>query len=598
MIEYFVGDFMFKTITINDYRKVNSFLKFEFNLNYIASELQFQNIFAWKEFDNLQIHLTEDYVILKGKSKLDFFFPPLAKNETSFLQGLDFIENYCLNLSIPTLFYSIPETYVNFFKKYKLYSQRNYFEYIHYTKDLIELKGKKYHAKRNHISQFLKKYTYEYIPYKKEFRKDIENLIDFWNKKHEESHEKQAILNILDNLATLDCYCDCIFIDNYLCGFAIGFISNNVGIILFEKANTTCTGIYTFLENQFIKNNFSNTLYINRQEDMGIASLRKSKLSYNPEFLEKKFFAVPPLKEQLESLYSLGFPEDSSSYKTFFFNTKIKNLKYKLLKKKNVVLSMFFYKEQTLSILNKDFKAKFISTLTTHPLYQNKHLATKLLCSSLNLFSKNTDFIVLHPANEDFYKKLNFITYSKSSLNEFSSFEKIETSDISKLKEIYDLTTQNFDVYTKRTDKDFKLWYLEILSDQGKIYKLKSNDMSLGYAVFFNNKIEEFCLRNQKNSTFSNMIRICNIVSVLQKYPFEKNFSFSLKIIDKIIFKNNKTIKVSHRNGLTDILESTSYDFEISIETLTELLVLGKTSINTPISNYFRPLKTISLDKY
>ncbi|MGI6710062.1 MAG: GNAT family N-acetyltransferase [Bacilli bacterium] len=589
---------MFKAISINDYKKIKSFLNLEFNSKYIASELQFQNIFAWKEVDNLLIHFSDNYAVLKGKNNLDFFFPPLAECEKSFLEGLNFIENYCSTNSIPVLFHSIPEIYLHLFEKYKLFSQRNFFEYIHYTKDLIELKGKRYHAKRNHIAQFLKNYSYEFLPYKEDFRKDIENLIDFWNKKHEDNHEKEAIFNILDNLEALECYCDCIFIDNYLCGFAIGFISNNVGIILFEKANTTCTGIYSFLENLFIKKNFSNTLYINRQEDMGIASLRKSKLSLHPEFLEKKYLAVQPLKEQLYNLYSLGFPEDSLSYKKFFFEAKIKNLKYKLLKKKNIVLSMFFFKEQTLSILNTDFKTKFISTLTTHPIYQKKHLATKLICSSLNLFSKNTDFVVLHPTNEDFYKKFGFITYSKKSSINFNSFERFETNNVNELKEFYDLTLKNFDVYTKRSEKDFKFWYLEILSDQGKVYKLKSNNKSLGYAVCFDNQIEEFCLTIQENSTFSNMIRICNVISILQNYPYKNDFSFSLKINDKIIHKNNITIKISHENGLTNISKSIFYDFEVSIETLTELLILGKTSNNIPISKYFQTLKTISLDKY
>lgn len=589
---------MFKDISIDNYKTISSFLNFEFNKDYIESELQFQNIFAWKETDNLKLYINHNYAVLKGKIFCDFFFPPIAKDEKSFSEALSFIENYCYEKSIPILFYAIPEKFKNYFQNYKLFSQRNYFEYIHLSKDLIELKGKKYHSKRNHISQFLKTHSYEFLSYEKKFREDVEKLIDFWNSKNEKTNEKQAIFNILDNLFFLDCFCDCIFVDNYLCGFAIGFISNNTGIILFEKANIECTGIYTMLENLFIKKHFSEVLYVNRQEDMGKETLRKSKLSYNPEFLAKKYLAVKPLNQQLYNLYSLGFPTDSTNYKEFFFTEKIKHLKYKLLRKHNLVLSMFFYKEQILNILNVEFKAKFILALTSHINYRKLHLATKLLCSGLNSFSRNTDFVVLNPTSESFYKKFGFITYTTQTNVDFNLFEMNETVDLKEIKEIYDSVVSTFDVYTQRTNNEFNLWNLEILSDQGKIYLLKSNNKIAGYAVSFNNIVEEFCLTNQKTSPYANMIRICNVVSVLKQFPYKENFEFSLKINDPIIKKNNITLKVSHTNGLTLISETIIFDFEISIEELTELLVLGKTIKEYSISKYFSINTTISLDKY
>ena len=42
-------------------------------------------------------------------------------------------------------------------------------------------------------------------------------------------------------------------------------------------------------QGEFVKNEWSEFEYINREEDMGIEGLRKAKLSYRPHHMVKKF---------------------------------------------------------------------------------------------------------------------------------------------------------------------------------------------------------------------------------------------------------------------------------------------------------------------
>ena len=42
--------------------------------------------------------------------------------------------------------------------------ERDYFDYIYLREDLATLRGKKYQSKRNHINNFKKQYSYEYVP--------------------------------------------------------------------------------------------------------------------------------------------------------------------------------------------------------------------------------------------------------------------------------------------------------------------------------------------------------------------------------------------------------------------------------------------------
>ena len=61
--------------------------------------------------------------------------------------------------------------------------------------------------------------------------------------------------------------------------------------IHFEKALLECSGSYPTINQEFAKRNLSNYKYINREEDIGIEGLRKSKLSYNPAFLLDRYNA-------------------------------------------------------------------------------------------------------------------------------------------------------------------------------------------------------------------------------------------------------------------------------------------------------------------
>ena len=55
-----------------------------------------------------------------------------------------------------------------------------------------------------------------------------------------------------------------------------------------EKANPNIRGLYPYINQQFILNEFENVEFVNREEDLGIPGLRKAKLSYHPvKFVEK-----------------------------------------------------------------------------------------------------------------------------------------------------------------------------------------------------------------------------------------------------------------------------------------------------------------------
>jgi hypothetical protein len=62
----------------------------------------------------------------------------------------------------------------------------------------------------------------------------------------------------------------------------------------FEKALSTVQGAYPTVNREFVRlmrQKFPALLYVNREDDMGLESLRRAKLSYRPLTLIRKFTA-------------------------------------------------------------------------------------------------------------------------------------------------------------------------------------------------------------------------------------------------------------------------------------------------------------------
>ena len=59
-----------------------------------------------------------------------------------------------------------------------------------------------------------------------------------------------------------------------------------------EKANPNIRGLYTFICSEFLKVASPNAAKENREDDMGLEGLRKSKLSYNPIYMVEKYTII------------------------------------------------------------------------------------------------------------------------------------------------------------------------------------------------------------------------------------------------------------------------------------------------------------------
>jgi hypothetical protein len=178
----------------------------------------------------------------------------------------------------------------------KVELDRNQCDYVYLTQDLIELKGRKYHRKRNHIKQFQEKYSYQCIPLTPEWIPQCLQLETEWcDLRHCEAspgllNESFAIKEAFTHFEKLGVKGGTILINGKVEAFTLGDPLNpDTVVIHIEKANPAYEGLYPTINQAFLENQWSGYAYVNREQDLGEEGLRKAKESYFPHRLVNKY---------------------------------------------------------------------------------------------------------------------------------------------------------------------------------------------------------------------------------------------------------------------------------------------------------------------
>lgn len=181
-------------------------------------------------------------------------------------------------------------------ERFRFEVTRDFAEYVYNSGDLINLAGKKYHSKRNHLSRFMSgNPDWAFCEITKDSIADVRRMNDEW---YRENFDGNATLGE-DESATSAAF------DNFFkLGFKGGFITTGGKIVAFamgeainketfcvhlEKASYAYEGAYAIINREFAAHFCGGYKYINREDDMGDEGLRKAKLSYYPAEITEKY---------------------------------------------------------------------------------------------------------------------------------------------------------------------------------------------------------------------------------------------------------------------------------------------------------------------
>ena len=281
---------------------------------YKTSGLSFGGQYMWREINQFSWDMIGDYMCICGISHLEleegielpFMFPPLTRTGEYDMDSLrrtiftakELFEARGHEFSLRLVPFHLMEIIKEAVPEIKWTDDRPNYDYIYLTQELIDLKGRDFHSKKNHLNYFKKNYEYEYIELTSDLADEAMTFIaEFNSRKDVPEHEmallkmeEKAMEDVFENIEAVGYSAGAIRIGGRIEAIAIGGrLGRNTVVEHVEKANVEYRGLYQAINNEFCKHVASWAKFINREEDMGIPNLRKAKLSYRPVKLLEKY---------------------------------------------------------------------------------------------------------------------------------------------------------------------------------------------------------------------------------------------------------------------------------------------------------------------
>lgn len=263
------------------------------------SEHTFTNIFIWRNHYSFRWAKVDNCILLLAKDDKGspYFFAPfgMPQNPTEFfLECLEYLKPISPNPRIervPSYLLTDIET-----KELVILPDRDQFDYVYRASDLAHLAGRNYHAKKNNLNKFLKKYSWSYERITAETVQECLQLEEEWCDFRQCSADKglsdemNAIRDALLNMDILGIIGGAIRVNGKIEAFSLGEpLNKDTAVIHIEKANPQIEGLYTAINYFFVRHEFMSFAFINREQDLGLEGLRKAKESYHPVKMVEKF---------------------------------------------------------------------------------------------------------------------------------------------------------------------------------------------------------------------------------------------------------------------------------------------------------------------
>lgn len=268
-------------------------------------------IHMWHGLYSYDYVIHEEVMIYKAKFDKGFYFSvPIGCFRIQ--KVFDALEEYAAVHQIPLRFWAMTEDGVRMLQqrygeaRVQAVAHEDWFDYLYHADDICSLAGRKYSGQRNHINRFLKEYgqpVFERIT-----EANLDEAKAFFDKcsaemeregqvAQEEDIQARKLLDLLDVLSLDAGILRAGGPEGPIVALSIGERFLDTLYIHVERADRAYLGSYQTLVQNFAREFVDESIhFINREEDDGQEGLRRSKQSYHPCEMLKKY-AVEILPE-------------------------------------------------------------------------------------------------------------------------------------------------------------------------------------------------------------------------------------------------------------------------------------------------------------
>ena len=294
----------FKAVTAEDIAKIIPFFGLRPDK---TCESVFLDSFLWRDYYHIQYTIYEEKGLLwkmEQEGKTYTSIPSCRQEDLPELLGI-MKDYFNQTLGEPLRIYLADEESLEFLKldpaEFSIEEAVDLKDYLYDGEAMRTLSGRKLHKKKNRVNSFIRTYEgrYEFRRLCCSDRQDVWEFLDKWRAGKNEPEEVMegldeeivGIHEILKNCSYIPAKMVGVYIDGDLQAFSVGSYNSRekMAVIHIEKANPEFNGLYQFINQQFLVHEFPEAVLVNREDDVGIPGLRKSKMSYNPIGFARKF---------------------------------------------------------------------------------------------------------------------------------------------------------------------------------------------------------------------------------------------------------------------------------------------------------------------
>lgn len=285
-------DYAFHPITLDGQDEYNRLLALSPQK---PSDYSFVNLWGWGKEYGLEWSFASNHVLLRQTLPQTIYWAPVGDWNS--------IDWSTLRESLPvgTHFIRIPEILKIHWERtlpgIDVRECREHWDYLYDVKALVDLKGRKFHNKKNLFNQFVRENDFHFVTLDEKTIECALALQTDWflwrNTENDQTldAENRAIVKVMHDWSRLrQLIGGGLVVGDKMIAYTIAeALDDETVVIHFEKGCPQFKGVYQAINQIFLEQCCQGFAVVNREQDLGDEGLRKAKLSYNPLSFLKKY---------------------------------------------------------------------------------------------------------------------------------------------------------------------------------------------------------------------------------------------------------------------------------------------------------------------